>query len=195
MNRTLILASTSVYRRALLERLGLPFTCVAPECDETALPEETPAQQAQRLALAKALAVAHRCDSPAVVIGSDQVASCDGRRFGKPGTVERAIAQLKAQRGREVVFDTAVAVVDTITGKQECVNVSTTVRFRADLTDTEIERYVWREQPLDCAGAAKVEALGISLLECVHSDDPTALIGLPLIATSRLLRLFGFAIP
>jgi septum formation protein len=186
---TLILGSTSRYRRELLERLRLPFEAHAPDVDETPLPGERPAALAQRLALAKAHAVA-AIHPDAVVIGSDQVADLDGTPVGKPGTHERATLQLRAMRGRSVVFQTAVAVVRASTGHAETALVPVTVRFR-QLTDAEIEHYLSAEQPYDCAGSAKVETLGIALLEAVESDDPTALVGLPLIRTAALLRAAG----
>jgi septum formation protein len=187
--RPLILASTSRYRRELLERLRLPFDTVAPEVDETPLPGEAPAVLAQRLALAKAQAVA-RAHPQAVVIGSDQVADLQGQCLGKPGQHERAVAQLRAMRGRDVIFQTAVALVAPGLVQQELAQVR--VRFR-DLSDEEIERYLHAEQPYDCAGSAKSEGLGIALLDSIDSDDPTALIGLPLIRTCRLLRQAGWA--
>ncbi|CAM5783024.1 Maf family nucleotide pyrophosphatase [Rhizobacter fulvus] len=186
---TLILGSTSRYRRELLERLRLPFEAHAPDVDETPLPGERPAALAQRLALAKAHAVA-AIHPDAVVIGSDQVADLDGTPVGKPGTHQRATLQLRAMRGRSVVFQTAVAVVRASTGHAETALVPVTVRFR-QLTDAEIEHYLRAEQPYDCAGSAKVETLGIALLEAVESDDPTALVGLPLIRTAALLRAAG----
>ena len=185
----LILASTSRYRRELLERLRLRFEVEAPQVDETPLPGETPAALAQRLALAKARAVATRRPD-AVVIGSDQVADLDGMPIGKPGTHERAVAQLRAMRGRSVVFQTAVAVVHDASGYVGSVLVPVTVRFR-ELDDAEIEHYLRTEQPYDCAGSAKCETLGIALLDAIESDDPTALVGLPLIRTSALLREAG----
>ena len=185
----LVLGSTSRYRRELLERLALPFAVASPEVDETPLSGEAPAALAQRLALAKAHAVA-ALHPDAIVIGSDQVADLDGTPIGKPGNHERAVAQLRAMRGRSVVFQTAVAVVRPATGFAALRLVPVTVRFRA-LTDTEIEHYLQREQPYDCAGSAKSEALGIALLDAIDSDDPTALIGLPLIATCALLREAG----
>ncbi|HKX43180.1 MAG TPA: Maf family nucleotide pyrophosphatase [Burkholderiaceae bacterium] len=186
----LILASTSRYRRELLQRLRLPFDVTAPEVDETAHAGETPAALAQRLALAKARAVAAR-HPDAVVIGSDQVADLAGVAIGKPGTHERAVAQLRRMRGRSVVFQTAVAVVRN--GGRDVVGTAlapVTVRFR-QLDDAEIEHYLRTEQPYDCAGSAKAETLGIALLEAIESDDPTALIGLPLIRTCTLLRAAG----
>jgi septum formation protein len=187
--RPLILASTSRYRRELLDRLRLDFRTVAPEVDETPLPGETPAVLAQRLALAKAQAVA-RLHPQAIVIGSDQVADLQGQCLGKPGQHDKAVAQLRAMRGHQVIFQTAVALVAPGLVQQELAQVR--VRFR-DLTDEEIERYLRAEQPYDCAGSAKSEGLGIALLESIDSDDPTALIGLPLIRTCRLLRLAGMA--
>ena len=187
--RPLILASTSRYRRELLERLRLNFSIVAPEVDETPLPAEAPAVLAQRLALAKAQAVA-RLHPQALVIGSDQVADLQGQCLGKPGDHDKAVAQLRAMRGREVIFQTAVALVAPGLVLQELAQVQ--VRFR-DLADQEIERYLRAEPPYDCAGSAKSEGLGIALLDSIDSDDPTALIGLPLIRTCRLLRQAGWA--
>jgi len=185
----LILASTSRYRRELLARLRLPFDVLSPEVDETVLPGELPAELAQRLALAKAHAVAQR-HPDAVVIGSDQVADLVGEAIGKPGTHERAVAQLRRMRGHSVVFQTAVAVVCAATGYASAALVPVTVRFRR-LDDAEIERYLRAEQPYDCAGSAKAETLGIALLDAIESNDPTALIGLPLIKTCALLREAG----
>jgi septum formation protein len=185
----LILASTSRYRRELLTRLHLPFEVLAPGVDETPLPAETPAALARRLALAKARAVgAGRPE--AVVIGSDQVADLDGVPIGKPGTHARAVEQLHAMSGRSVVFQTAVAVVRVATGFTAGVLVPVTVRFRV-LSDAEIEHYLRAEAPYDCAGSARCESLGIALLDAIESDDPTALVGLPLIRTSALLRQAG----
>jgi 7-methyl-GTP pyrophosphatase len=185
----LILGSTSRYRRELLERLRLPFTVVAPQVDETPLPGEAPAALAQRLALAKARAVAE-LHPQAVVIGSDQVADLDGQTLGKPGSHERALEQLRLLSGRPAVFHTAVAVVRGDTRFEEVTLASVTVRFRS-LGAEEIERYLRLEEPYDCTGSARSEGLGIALLEAIHSDDPTALVGLPLIRTSRLLRDAG----
>lgn len=185
----LILGSTSRYRRELLERLRLPFSAEAPRVDETPLPGEAPAALAVRLALAKAREVAARHPG-ALVIGSDQVADVDGQAVGKPGTHERAVAQLRRMSGRAVVFQTAVAVVRPDTGFEQVARVPVTVRFR-DLDDDEIEHYLRLEQPYDCAGSAKCETLGIALLSAIESDDPTALVGLPLIRTSALLRAAG----
>lgn len=185
----LILGSTSRYRRELMERLRIPFRCVAPQVDETPQPGEAPAALAQRLALEKAREVARR-HPMAVVIGSDQVAELDGAPIGKPGTHQRAVAQLAAMRGRSVVFQTAVAVVRPAIGFERLALASVGVRFR-DLRDDEIEIYLRAEQPYDCAGSAKCEALGIALLDSIDSDDPTALVGLPLIRTCRMLREAG----
>ena len=185
----LILASTSRYRRELLERLRLPFDALSPETDETPLPGETPARLAERLALAKACAIATRFPD-AVVVGADQVADVDGVAIGKPGTHERAVEQLRAMSGRSIVFQTALAVMRDSTGFAEVRRVPVTVRFR-HLSDAEIEAYLRTEQPYDCAGSAKCETLGIALLEAIESDDPTALIGLPLITTCTLLRAAG----
>jgi septum formation protein len=184
-----ILASTSRYRRELLSRLRLPFEVLSPEVDETALAGETPLQLAQRLALAKARAIAARRPE-AVVIGSDQVADLDGQALGKPGTHERAVQQLRRMRGRRVLFHTAVAVVRAERAFEAAALCSVAVSFR-DVDDDEIESYLRAEQPYDCAGSAKCETLGIALLEAIESDDPTALIGLPLIRTSELLRQAG----
>jgi len=185
----LILASTSRYRRELLSRLHLPFEVQAPDVDEAPQPSEQPAMLARRLATAKAQVIATRAPD-AVVIGSDQVADLDGHCIGKPGNHARAIAQLKSMSGRAVVFHTAVAVLASERGYARTEVVSVNVRFRT-LTDTEIEHYLRLEQPYDCAGSAKCETLGIALLEAIESDDPTALVGLPLIRTCELLREAG----
>jgi septum formation protein len=191
-NRKLILGSTSVYRRELLGRLNVPFSVESPDVDETPRPGEQPADLAQRLALAKALAVAARFPD-CVVIGSDQVADLDGQPLGKPGTHERAVAQLRQMRGKTVVFQTAVAVVCLETGFSQQSLAPVRVQFR-QLDDTEIESYLRLEQPYDCAGSAKSEGLGIALLDAIENDDPTALVGLPLIRTSRMLRAAGIAL-
>jgi len=190
--RPLILGSTSAYRRELLQRLHLPFEAVAPQVDETPQPDESPAALALRLSLAKAREVAAR-HPEAVVIGSDQVADLDGQPLGKPGTAARALAQLRQMSGRRVVFHTGVAVVCRATGFERAALVPVTVRFRP-LSDEEIGAYLAAEQPYDCAGSAKVEGLGIALLQAVESDDPTALIGLPLIRTCELLRAAGMPV-
>jgi len=189
MSRTVILGSTSRYRAELLARLGIAFDKAAPDVDETPLPGETPEQIARRLALAKARAVAARFPD-AVVIGSDQVADLAGTPLGKPGTHERAVQQLRAMRGQTVVFQTALAVVCQATGFEQADLAAVRVVFR-DLRDDEIEHYLRAEQPYDCAGSAKSEGLGIALLERIDNDDPTALVGLPLIRTCRLLRAAG----
>jgi septum formation protein len=188
-NRALILASTSPYRRELLQRLRLPFEAIAPHVDETPAPAEAPAALARRLALAKAQAVA-KLHPQAVVIGSDQVADLAGQSLGKPGHHERAVAQLRQMSGRAVVFQTAVAVVCLAQGFAQEALAEVRVQFR-ELSDEEIEHYLRAEQPYDCAGSAKSEGLGIALLQSIASDDPTALIGLPLIRTCELLRAAG----
>ena len=191
--RSLILGSTSVYRKDLLERLRIPFTVQSPDVAETPLPHEAPAALAQRLALAKAQAVAARFPD-SVVIDSDQVADLQGQCLGKPGNHARAVAQLQQMRGQTVVFQTAVAVVCTSSGfcQQSLAPVSVVFRH---LSDAEIEAYLLAEQPYDCAGSAKSEGLGISLLERIDNDDPTALIGLPLIRTCAMLRAAGISLP
>lgn len=189
----LVLASTSTYRRMLLERLHIPFETARPEVDETPLAGEAPAATANRLALEKALAVASRFDD-ALVIGSDQVAHIGSEVFGKPGTVERAHDQLRRMSGQTVIFHTALSLVNTRSGEQISDSVPTEVRFRK-LTEAEIVRYVDKEMPLDCAGSAKSEGLGITLLDALSGDDPTALVGLPLIALSRMLRSQGIELP
>ena len=186
---SLILASTSRYRRELLARLRLPFEVHSPQVDETPLPQESPAALSERLALAKARAVAAAWPQ-ALVIGSDQVAELDGHPIGKPGSHARAVEQLQLMRGRSIVFHTAVAVVCGASGYAGLRRVPVTVRFR-DLSDAEIETYLRLEQPYDCAGSAKCETLGITLLDAIESSDPTALIGLPLITTAALLREAG----
>jgi septum formation protein len=185
----LVLASTSPYRRELLQRLRLPFDVDAPRVEEHPRPGEVPADLARRLALEKALEVAAR-HADAVVIGADQVADLDGQPIGKPGNHARAVTQLQALRGRSVVFHTAVAVVRPATGFAQGLLAPVTVRFR-HCSDAEIEHYLRLEQPYDCAGSAKCETLGIALLEAIASDDPTALVGLPLIRTCALLREAG----
>ena len=189
----LILGSTSRYRRELLERLRLPFDVAAPDVDETPEPGEAPRALALRLALTKARAVAAQ-HPQAVVIGSDQVADLDGLALGKPGSHERAVQQLRQMRGKTVLFQTAVAVVCAASGFEQVELAAVEVRFRA-LSDSEIERYLRAEQPYDCAGSAKSEGLGIALLDAIHSDDPTALVGLPLIRTCRMLRAAGLVLP
>ncbi len=187
--RTLILGSTSRYRKELLSRLGIPFSTESPLVDETPMPGEKPVDLARRLALAKARDVAQR-HPEAVVIGSDQVADLHGEPLGKPGTHERAVAQLQRMRGQTVVFQTAVAVVCQATGFEQIDLAPVAVVFR-DLGDAEIEHYLRTEQPYDCAGSAKSEGLGIALLDRIDNDDPTALVGLPLIRTCRMIRAAG----
>jgi septum formation protein len=189
LQRALILGSTSRYRRELLERLRVPFDVVSPDVDETPLTGEAPHALATRLALAKAKAVA-ALHPNAVVIGSDQVADLNGEPLGKPGTHERAVVQLQRMRGQTVVFQTAVSVVCQASGFEQTELAQIKVRFR-DLSDAEIEAYLRAEEPYDCAGSAKSEGLGIALLDAIDNDDPTALIGLPMIRTARLLRAAG----
>ncbi len=187
--RSLILGSTSIYRRALLSRLQIGFNVTSPDVDETPLAGEAPRALAERLALAKAKAVAAKFPQ-AVVIGSDQVADLNGKSLGKPGTHAKAVAQLRLMRGQTVIFQTAVAVVCFESGFEQQSMAAVRVKFR-DLTDDEIENYLQLEKPYDCAGSAKSEGLGIALLESIDSDDPTALIGLPLIRTSQMIRAAG----
>ena len=188
----LVLASTSVYRRELLSRLCLPFMSMRPEVDETPLQGESPTALVERLARAKAMTVATP-ETDAWVIGSDQAAELDGMPLGKPGGREAAITQLSAMSGRAIAFRTAVAVAQA-DGRVFAALDTTTVRFRR-LSPDEIARYVDAEQPFDCAGSFKSESLGITLFTAIESQDPTALIGLPLIATARLLREAGFTLP
>lgn len=191
--RRLVLASTSRYRRMLLERLRVSFVAVAPGTDESPMPGETPAATAWRLAEAKARSVAS-AHPDALIIGSDQVADCGGRAVGKPGNHERAVAQLAELSGQTVVFHTGLALLDTATGQCQTalVDVRSTFRF---LTAAEIESYLRQERPYDCAGSVRSEALGIALFERIESDDPTALIGLPLIRLTSMLRAAGFPVP
>lgn len=191
-SRRLVLASTSRYRRTLLERLGLPFEAVAPQVDETPLADEAPVATAFRLAAAKArsVAAAHR---GALIIGSDQVADCQGRAIGKPGTHENAVAQLRALSGQTVVFHTGLALLDAASGSCQTALVDVTSTYR-HLTSEEIESYLRRERPYDCAGSVRSESLGIALFERIESDDPTALIGLPLIQLARMLAAAGMTV-
>ena len=188
-----MLASTSRYRRELLQRLRLPFEAIAPQVDETALPGEMPADLAPRLARAKAQAVA-ALHPDAVVIGSDQIADLDGRAIGKPGAHAAAVRQLQDCAGRSVVFHSAVCVIDGNTGQHHRFVDTTRVVFR-DLHAAEIERYLQAEQPYDCAGSFKCEGLGAALFERIESQDPTGLVGLPLISLARVLRQCGYAVP
>jgi septum formation protein len=187
----LVLGSTSPYRRELLQRLRLPFEVMASRVDETRLADESAEGLSLRLAQAKAEAVAAACmGQDVVIIGSDQVAELDGEPIGKPGTHERAVAQLRRLSGRQVRFHTAVAVIRPATGFVALRHRQVSVRFRS-LQDDEIETYLRLDTPYDCAGSAKCETLGITLLEAIESDDPTTLIGLPLIVTADLLRQAG----
>ncbi|WP_233249481.1 Maf family nucleotide pyrophosphatase [Limnohabitans sp. Hippo3] len=189
LSRPVVLGSTSRYRRELLERLRIPFSVTAPEVDETPMTGESPRNLALRLALAKAQAVA-ALHPEAVVIGSDQVADLAGQPLGKPGEHARAVQQLRQMRGQTVIFQTALAVVCRVIGFEAVDLAEVRVVFR-DLSDAEIEAYLQAEKPYDCAGSAKSEGLGIALLESIDNDDPTALVGLPLIRTARLLRQAG----
>ena len=192
MPQKLILASTSPYRRELLGRLGLPFEIANPRVDETPLPGEAPESLALRLAEAKARAVA--ADHPdALIIGSDQVATVDGEIYGKPGSHDNAVAQLRTLSGRTVNFFTALCVLDARSGEADVRGVPTLVGFR-ELTDDEIENYLRREPAYNCAGSAKSEGLGVALLSSMRGDDPTALVGLPLITLCDMLRRHGVAI-
>jgi septum formation protein len=186
----LILASSSRYRRELLERLRLPFDVIAPDIDETPLDGEAPEATAVRLSIAKARAAAVLAPG-ALVIGSDQVATCDGRQIGKPGTHENARVQLQSMRGKSVEFHSALCLFDSRSDNIQSADIVTRVQFR-DLPDAEIDAYLLAETPYDVAGSAKSEGLGIALVDAIHSDDPTALVGLPLIALSRMLRVAGF---
>lgn len=189
MNRPLILASTSPYRKSLLTRLGLPFATVVPKVDESPQDGETPANLALRLSAAKASAVAAAYPD-ALIIGSDQVAELDGKALGKPGSRERAVEQLRAMSGRLLVFHSGLALLDARDGNIQVLTVPTTVEFR-ELDAGWIEQYVAREPAFDCAGSAKAEGLGISLMRRIQSDDPTSLIGLPLIALTHMLAQRG----
>ena len=187
--RTLILGSTSRYRKELLSRLQIPFETVAPDVDETPHSNESPKDLALRLALAKARAVALK-NPEAIVIGSDQVADLEGAPLGKPGNHTNATLQLQRMRGKTVIFQTALSVVCIATGYQRTDLAEVKVKFR-NLSDVEIESYLRAEEPYDCAGSAKSEGLGIVLLDAIENDDPTALIGLPLIRTCQMLREAG----
>lgn len=191
-NRPLILASSSVYRRELLGRLRLPFTCISPDIDETPDQNEPPEAVALRLAQAKARAVAVAHPN-ALVIGSDQVADLHGKPLGKPGTHDKAVQQLRVLSGQRVLFHTALCLLDAASGSLQLRNVPTAVRFRA-LSEAQIERYLQLEQPYDCAGSAKIESLGVALVDNIESDDPTALIGLPLMALVSMLKKVGIEV-
>jgi septum formation protein len=188
----LVLASSSQYRHALLARLKLPFTVASPEVDESPLDGETPPATALRLAQSKARAVAAHYPR-AHIIGSDQVAELDGKALGKPGSRDAALAQLAAMRGRSVVFHTAVCLIDGLSAQLQIEDVPTTVHFR-HYSDAQAGRYLEIDKPYDCAGSAKIEALGISLVERIDSSDPTALIGLPLIALVTMLKRVGIEV-
>ena len=190
MRRQLVLASTSPYRRTLLERLGLPFKVAAPSCDETPLPGEAPQDTAARLALLKVTSLQV---PDALVIGSDQVASCDGLRFDKPGNHATATRQLRTLSGKSADFHTAIALRDTKTGEIQQKVVPCRVTFRK-LDDRTIEEYLRREQPYDCAGSARAEGLGIALIARIDTEDPTSLIGLPLIALTEMLARAGMPV-
>lgn len=190
----IVLASSSVFRRALLERLQLPFSCRSPAVNETAEAGESPRHLVQRLAGEKAQTVARRCEGPALVIGSDQVATLGNAILGKPGTAEAAIRQLQRMRGRRLEFLTGLCLINTATGTRQIDVVPFTVTFR-NYSDTEIKRYVTREEPLQCAGSFRSESLGITLVESFSGSDPTALIGLPLIRLSEMLRHEGVELP
>lgn len=189
----LVLASTSPYRRELLGRLKLSFETAAPETDESPLPEEHPAATAERLSVAKARAVTAAYPD-ALIIGSDQVAYQGNTRYGKPGTRENAIIQLRSMSGKAVVFHTGLCLLNAATGRVHLRGIPTEVRFR-ELSDEEIHRYLDKEDALNCAGSARSEGLGISLLEYLRGDDPNALVGLPLIALCEMLRAEGVALP
>jgi len=189
----LVLASSSVSRQALLQRLGLPFTVADPAVDEIPLAGEKPAQTASRLARAKVQAVAAGFPG-ALLIGSDQVAVCGGLAIGKPGNHERALGQLRVMRSQSVSFFTALCLFNVHTGNMQSAVAQNTVTFR-DYSDDEIERYLRREQPYQCAGSAKIEGLGIALVARLEGDDPNALIGLPLIELVSMLKREGVAIP
>jgi len=191
--REIVLASSSNYRKALIARLGLDCRIIAPDIDETALSGEAPIETATRLAQAKARKVA-LAKPEALVIGSDQVALLDDAVLGKPGSHAAALRQLQAMSGKTTVFHTAISLYDAASGEMQCANVPTIVCMR-ELSDEAIERYLNQDQPYDCAGSAKIEALGIALVEKVESDDPTALIGLPLIALVTMLKRAGVDLP
>jgi len=193
MARLVVLASTSPFRRELLARLQIPFETIAPETDETALLGEAPAVTAQRLAEAKARAAAQRYPD-ALIIGSDQVAANGSERFGKPENRENASVQLRLMRGKEVVFHTGLCLLNSATNRIQVCCVDTHVGFR-NLADAEIESYLDKEDALNCAGSAKSEGLGISLLSYLRGDDPNALVGLPLIALCNMLRAEGVVVP
>ena len=190
MKKKIVLASTSRYRAELLRRLQFPFAVSQPRVEEAALQQELPAETALRLSLEKATSVMGQYPG-ALIIGSDQVAELDGMPIGKPGTREAARRQLNAMRGRSMIFHSGVALIDADTGHSQSIVIPTTVVFR-EFSIVEIERYLDLEDALDCAGSAKSEGLGIALIASMQSDDPTALVGLPLIALCGMLRQEGF---
>lgn len=189
----LVLASTSPFRRELLGRLQIPFETVAPDCDESPQPAELPTATAERLSVAKARAVADQFPD-SLIIGSDQVAYQGENRFGKPGTRENAVAQLRQMSGKTIIFHTGLCLLNTTTGRVHLRGIPTEVRFR-ELADMEIQRYLDKEDALNCAGSARSEGLGIALLEYLRGDDPNALVGLPLIALCDMLRAEGVQLP
>ncbi len=190
--RCLLLASSSIYRKELLSRLGLPFETASPDIDETPRPGESAAQTSLRLAEAKARELASRYPDH-LIIGSDQVALLDGIQLGKPGTHERAVDQLQIMRGRSIEFHTALCLLNAQTGAAQTAVDITTVTMR-DYTDSEIEAYLLREQPYHCAGSAKTEGLGVALIAAIENRDPTAIIGLPLIELTTMLKNEGVAL-
>ncbi len=185
----LVLASTSPYRRELLARLGVPFETVAPEVDETPLPNETPDGTAQRLSLLKAQAVATRFPD-ALIIGSDQVALLEGRQLGKPGSHDKAVEQLKSMRGKALEFHTALTLLNSRSGRAQTANVPVRLIMR-DYTDAQIEAYLHKDQPYNCCGSARSESLGIALIARYETEDPNALVGLPLIKLTEMLANEG----
>ena len=188
--RRIVLASGSPYRKALLDRLGLPFEAIAPDVDEAPLPGESPSETALRLSVLKARALAYRGE---LVIGSDQVASCEGRRYDKPGSHENAVRQLRELSGRVVDFHTAVALLDTRKTDVQTRVVPCRVTFRV-LDEARIQAYLAKEKPYDCAASAKAEGLGIALIRQIETDDPSSLIGLPLIALCEMLERAGMPV-
>lgn len=192
MNKILILASSSIYRRELLTHLQIPFSCVSPDVDETPLPEELPQETALRLAQVKARKIG-ALHADALVIGCDQVATLDNQQLGKPLTHENATKQLRLMRGREVIFHSALCLYNAATNNMQAEVVPYVVKFR-NLTDTQIESYLAKEQPYHCAGSAKSEGLGIAIIERMTGDDPNALIGLPLIKLVTMLQNEGLAV-
>lgn len=192
MNKILILASSSIYRRELLTHLQIPFSCVSPDVDETPLPEELPQETALRLAQVKARKIG-ALHADALVIGCDQVATLDNKQLGKPLTHENATKQLRLMRGREVIFHSALCLYNAATNNMQAEVVPYVVKFR-NLTDTQIESYLAKEQPYHCAGSAKSEGLGIAIIERMTGDDPNALIGLPLIKLVTMLQNEGLAV-